>query len=277
MGFRDSPDPVTEADPKARLAALVSQAVRAAFPGAGETPVDLDRPKNADHGDFATNVALQLAKRVGMKPRDAALAIVAALGNAPEIAKTDIAGPGFINFTLSKASRFGVVPAIQAEGPDFGRGRSGEGRTIMVEFVSANPTGPLHVATDAGPRSATRSPRSSMAALEGAAGVLLQRRRQPDRQPRALASSSASARRRASAPGGMHDDWYRGDYIKDIARDYVAEYDEGRGRRRPEAIRRFAVAYLRGEQDAGPRAFGVKFDSYYLESSLYGDGVVDER
>ncbi|HQY48087.1 MAG TPA: arginine--tRNA ligase, partial [Usitatibacteraceae bacterium] len=136
---------MTAANPKTRLAELVAEAVRKAFPGSGEATVDLDRPKSADHGDFATNVALQLAKRVGMRPRDAAQAIVAALGGAPEIAKTDIAGPGFINFTLSKASRFGVVAAIQAAGAGFGRGRAGEGRTIMVEFVSANPTGPLHV------------------------------------------------------------------------------------------------------------------------------------
>ena len=268
---------MTEADPKARLAALVRQAVRTAFPEAGETPVDFDRPKNADHGDFATNVALQLAKRVGMKPRDAAQVIVAALGNAPEIAKTDIAGPGFINFTLSKASRFGVVEAIQADGADFGRGRSGEGRTIMVEFVSANPTGPLHVG------------HGRQAALGDAISTLLEWQRwkvlrefyynDAGNQIANLALSVQFRIREArglAAGADMHDDWYRGDYIKDIARDYVAEYPKDAAGDDLEAIRLFAVAYLRGEQDADLRAFGVKFDSYYLESSLYSDGKVDE-
>jgi arginyl-tRNA synthetase len=268
---------VTEADPKARLADLVAQAVRKAFPDAGAVTVDLDRPKNADHGDFATNVALQLAKRVGQKPRDAAQAILAALGAAPEIAKTDIAGPGFINFTLSRASRFGVVAAIQAAGADYGRGRSGEGRTIMVEFVSANPTGPLHVG------------HGRQAALGDAISSLLEWQRwkvlrefyynDAGNQIANLALSVQFRIREArglAAGADLHDDWYRGDYIKDIARDYVAEYPGDAAGDDLEAIRRFAVGYLRGEQDADLRAFGVKFDSYYLESSLYTDGLVEE-
>ncbi|MBL0142103.1 MAG: arginine--tRNA ligase [Betaproteobacteria bacterium] len=268
---------MTEADPKARLAALVTGAVRAAFPDAGDLAVDLDRPKNADHGDFATNVALQLAKRVGMKPRDAAQAIVTALGQAPEIAKTDIAGPGFINFTLSRASRFGVVCAIQAAASDFGRGRSGEGRTIMVEFVSANPTGPLHVG------------HGRQAALGDAISTLLESQRwkvlrefyynDAGNQIANLALSVQFRIREAKglvAAADMHDDWYRGDYIKDIARDYVAQEPADATGDDLEAIRKFAIAYLRGEQDADLRAFGVKFDSYFLESSLYTDGKVDE-
>ncbi|HEY4999827.1 MAG TPA: arginine--tRNA ligase, partial [Usitatibacter sp.] len=131
-------------DSKTRLAGLVEEAVRKAFPDA-DVPVELDRPKNADHGDFATNVALQLAKRVGRKPREAAEAIVAALVKSGEIAKAEIAGPGFINITLSAAARFAVIAEIHRAGRDFGRGETGAGRKIMVEFVSANPTGPLHV------------------------------------------------------------------------------------------------------------------------------------
>ena len=268
---------MTEADPKSRLAALVAGAVRAAFPDAGEATVELDRPKNADHGDFATNVALQLAKRVGMKPRDVAQAIVAALATAPEIAKTDIAGPGFINFTLSRASRFGVVAAVQAAAGDYGRGRAGEARTIMVEFVSANPTGPLHVG------------HGRQAALGDAISTILESQRwkvlrefyynDAGNQIANLALSVQFRIREARglvASGDMHDDWYRGDYIRDIARDYVAEYPQDADASDLDAIRRFAVAYLRGEQDADLRAFGVKFDSYYLESSLYTDGLVDE-
>ncbi|MGZ5661153.1 MAG: arginine--tRNA ligase domain-containing protein, partial [Usitatibacter sp.] len=131
-------------DSKARLAVLVQDAVRKAFPDA-EAVVELDRPKSADHGDFATNVALQIAKRVGKKPRDAAQAIVSALGASDEIAKAEIAGPGFINFTLSAATRFAVIAEIHREAGGYGRGNSGANRKILVEFVSANPTGPLHV------------------------------------------------------------------------------------------------------------------------------------
>ncbi len=265
------------ADPKARLADLVMQAVRKAFPDAGEATVDLERPKNADHGDFATNVALQLAKRVGMKPRDAAQAIVAALGGAPEIAKTEIAGPGFINFTLSKTSRFGVVDAIRAAGAAYGRGRSGEGRTIMVEFVSANPTGPLHVGH--GRQAALGDAISSLLEWQGWKVLREFYYNDAGNQIANLALSVQFRIREAAglaAGAEMHDDWYRGDYIRDIARDYVAENPKDAKGEDLDAIRRFAVAYLRGEQDADLRAFGVKFDSYYLESSLYTDGKVEE-
>ncbi|NJD88613.1 MAG: arginine--tRNA ligase [Betaproteobacteria bacterium] len=265
------------ADPKARLADLVMQAVRKAFPDAGEATVDLERPKNADHGDFATNVALQLAKRVGMKPRDAAQAIVAALGGAPEIAKTEIAGPGFINFTLSKTSRFGVVDAIRAAGAAYGRGRPGEGRTIMVEFVSANPTGPLHVGH--GRQAALGDAISSLLEWQGWKVLREFYYNDAGNQIANLALSVQFRIREAAglaAGAEMHDDWYRGDYIRDIARDYVAENPKDAKGEDLDAIRRFAVAYLRGEQDADLRAFGVKFDSYYLESSLYTEGKVEE-
>jgi arginyl-tRNA synthetase len=266
---------VTHADPKARLATLVAEAVRKAYPDCGEVAVDLDRPKNADHGDFATNVALQLAKRVGAKPRDAAAAIVAALAGVPEIAKTDIAGPGFINFTLSGASRFGVVSAILAAGGAFGRGSGGAGRTIMVEFVSANPTGPLHVG------------HGRQAALGDAISTLLEwqgwtvlREFYYNDAGNQIANLTLSVQYRIREHAGlaseMPKDGYHGDYIRDIARDYVAENPRDAAGDDLESIRRFAVAYLRGEQDADLRAFGVNFDSYYLESSLYGDGKVEE-
>jgi arginyl-tRNA synthetase len=268
---------VTEADPKARLAELVSEAVRKAFPDAGDARVDLDRPKNADHGDFASNVALQLAKRVGLKPREVAQAIVTALGAAPGIAKTEIAGPGFVNFTLSRASRFGVVAAIAQAGAAYGRGRSGEGRRIMVEFVSANPTGPLHVGH--GRQAALGDAISTLLEWQGWKVLREFYYNDAGNQIANLALSVQFRVREAAglaAGAGMHEDWYRGDYIRDIARDYVAENPTDAKGEDLEAIRRFAVAYLRGEQDADLRAFGVRFDSYYLESSLYTDGKVED-
>ena len=144
-GLDSSLAAVSSPDSKARLAGLVEQAVRPAFPEAPATPVEHDRPKNRDHGDFATNVALQLARHVGKKPRDVAGAIVAAIPANEAVARCDIAGPGFINFTLASESRFAVVAQVVAAGAAFGRSDANAGRKIMVEFVSANPTGPLHV------------------------------------------------------------------------------------------------------------------------------------
>ena len=266
---------MTPEDPKARLAALVLQAVQQAFPEAGTTAVDLDRPKNADHGDFASNIALQLAKRVGKKPREVAEAVVAALAGTPELAKTEIAGPGFINFTLSRASRFGVVTEALAKGAGFGRGRAGEGRTIMVEFVSANPTGPLHVGH--GRQAALGDAISSLLEWQGWKVLREFYYNDAGNQIANLALSvQHRVRELAGLAGEFPKDGYHGEYIRDIARDYAAENPADAKGEDLEALRKFAVAYLRGEQDADLRAFGVKFDSYYLESSLYTEGKVDE-
>ncbi|HET7729731.1 MAG TPA: arginine--tRNA ligase [Usitatibacter sp.] len=262
-------------DAKTRLAALVQEAVRSAFPDAADAAVDLERPKNAEHGDFATNVALQLAKRVGRKPRDVAAAVVGALPADALIAKADIAGPGFINFTLSVASRFAVVPAILDEGAAFGRGATGGDRRIMVEFVSANPTGPLHVG------------HGRQAALGDVISTLLQwqgwrvtREFYYNDAGNQIANLATSVQARIKESRGeaveMPKDGYHGDYIREIAREYVAAHFGDAAGNNLDQIRRFAVDYLRREQDIDLHAFGVKFDSYFLESSLYASGKVDE-
>ena len=263
------------ADPKARLAGLLSEAVQRAFPEAGDFAIELDRPRNADHGDFATNVALQLAKRVGRKPREAAEAIVAALPASDAILRADIAGPGFINFTLSGGLRFGVVPEILRSGEAFGRGEAGQHRRFMVEFVSANPTGPLHVG------------HGRQAALGDAISTLLEwqgwdvtREFYYNDAGNQIANLALSVQARVKQDRGepveMPRDGYHGDYIREIARAYVADRLGDAAGDDLEAIRHFAVDYLRREQDMDLRAFGVKFDSYFLESSLYSDGKVDE-
>ena len=263
------------ADPKARLAGLLAEAVQRAFPEAGECAIELDRPRNAEHGDFATNVALQLAKRVGRKPREAAEAIVAALPASDAILRADVAGPGFINFTLSGGMRFGVVGDILARGEAFGRAAAAEGRKIMVEFVSANPTGPLHVG------------HGRQAALGDAISTLLQwqgwdvtREFYYNDAGNQIANLGLSVQARIKEERGesveMPKDGYHGDYIREIARAYVADRLGDAAGDDLDAIRKFAVDYLRREQDMDLRAFGVKFDSYFLESSLYSDGKVDE-
>jgi arginyl-tRNA synthetase len=266
---------VPSPDSKTRLAGLVHEAVQKAFPGAGEIAVELDRPKSAEHGDFATNVALQLAKRVGRKPREAAEAILAALAPNVEIARADIAGPGFINFTLSVAARFAVVAEIHRRGAAFGRGDTGGGRKFMVEFVSANPTGPLHVG------------HGRQAALGDAISALLEwqgwrvtREFYYNDAGNQIANLALSVQARLKQARGeaveMPKDGYLGDYIAEIAREYAAGHSADAMGNDLEQIRRFAVAYLRNEQDIDLRAFGVKFDSYFLESSLYTDGKVEE-
>jgi arginyl-tRNA synthetase len=266
---------VSSPESRLRLAVLVQEAVNKAFPDAGEVAVVLDRPKNLEHGDFATNVALQLAKRVGRKPREAAEAIVAALPRDAEIASADIAGPGFINLRLSTQSRFRVVTEILAAAASFGRGSTGAHRRIVVEFVSANPTGPLHVG------------HGRQAALGDAISTLLEWQgwqvtrefyyNDAGNQIANLALSvQARLKQARGEPAEMPKDGYLGDYIRDIARDYAAEHFGDASGNDLDQIRRFAVEYLRREQDLDLRAFGVKFDSYFLESSLYTDGKVEE-
>jgi arginyl-tRNA synthetase len=262
-------------DPKSRLASLLAEAVRSAFPDAGDCPIELDRPRNAEHGDFATNVALQLAKRVGRKPRETAEAIVALLASSEFISRADIAGPGFINFTLSNDTRFGVVGEVLGKGEAFGRGHSGEGRRILVEFVSANPTGPLHVG------------HGRQAAIGDVISTLLQwqgwnvtREFYYNDAGNQIANLALSVQARIRQDRGqaveMPKDGYHGEYIREIAREYVADRLGDTNGDDLEAVRRFAVEYLRAEQDLDLRAFGVQFDSYFLESSLYTDGKVDE-
>ncbi len=262
-------------DPKALVAALVEQAVRTAFPDAGPPTLELERPKSAGHGDFATNVALQLAKRVGMKPRDVAQAIVAAMPPDTAVAKVEIAGPGFINVTLADTSRFAIVADIHRQGPAFGRGAAGGARKIMVEFVSANPTGPLHVGH--GRQAALGDVISTLLEWEG---WQVTREFYYNDAGNQIANLGLSVQARIQEAHGdaveMPKDGYLGDYIREIAREYTAAHFGDTAGRNLEQIRQFAVEYLRGEQDIDLNAFGVKFDNYFLESSLYTDGKVDE-
>jgi arginyl-tRNA synthetase len=266
---------VSPPDSKSSLAGLVEQAVRTAFPGTPAISIELERPKNREHGDYATNVALQLAKHVGRKPREVAGAIVAAMPGSDTVARCDIAGPGFINFTLAAGSRFAVVKEILAAGAAFGKSDRHAGHRIMVEFVSANPTGPLHVG------------HGRQAALGDAISTLLEwqgwrvtREFYYNDAGNQIANLAASVQVRIRQARGeqveMPKDGYMGDYIREIAREYVSAHFGDAAGNNLEQVRRFAVEYLRKEQDLDLNAFGVKFDSYFLESSLYADGKVDE-
>ena len=244
----------------------------------------LERTRDRKHGDFATNVALALAKSAGRKPRELATAIVQALPASPLIAKTEIAGPGFINFFLSPTAYHTELKAILDAGERYGRNDFGKGAKVMVEFVSANPTGPLHVGHGRG-----AAVGDCVARLLEATGWAVTREfyyNDAGAQIDNLARS-VQARCQNLEPDqpGWPEDGYRGEYIKDVAKAYLAKetvHADGRdwtAKGDPEdldALRRFAVEYLRHEQDLDLKAFGVSFDVYYLESSLYTEGKVEE-
>ena len=252
---------------------------------AGDAPAFvIERTKSRDHGDFATNAALLLAKLAGKKPRDLAVALVAALPADAGIAKVEIAGPGFINFFLSPAAYHAEVQRVFAQGRCYGSGNAGGGRTAGVEYVSANPTGPLHVGHG---RAAAIG--DCIARVLGANGWNVKREFYYNDAGAQIDNLAISVQARALGKGpddaGWPADGYRGDYIKDVAQAYLdgasVEVDGhsvvgAKDAHDLDAIRRFAVAWLRREQNADLAAFGVGFDVYFLESSLYADGKVEE-
>ena len=275
---------------KTLLHALVAQGIEA-LRAAGTVPADaatpdfvIERPKTREHGDFASNAAMLLAKAARSNPRALAQALVAALPASADVARVEIAGPGFINFHLAPGAWQREAATALREGSDYGRNGSGRGRVAGVEYVSANPTGPLHVGHG---RAAAIG--DCIARVLDANGWTVKREfyyNDAGVQIDNLARST-HARLQGLAPGDA--DWpadaYNGDYIQDVADAYLrgdtvqieghavaAARDIGD----IEAIRRFAVAYLRNEQNQDLAAFGVDFDVYFLESSLYTDGKVEQ-
>jgi arginyl-tRNA synthetase len=246
--------------------------------------VEVERTREAAHGDFATNIALQLAKPARRSPRQLAQAILEALPSSELVAKTEIAGPGFINFHLSPHAYQLELLRIFALGASYGYTKRGAGIRTVVEFVSANPTGPLHVGHG---RQAALG--DALAALLLSQGFEVSREYYYNDSGVQIHNLALSVQARAKGlkPGdaGWPQAAYNGSYIEDIANDFLAKKsvhaldgDTVKGTGKPddlEAVRRFAVAYLRAEQDADLQKFGVRFDVYYLESSLYGDGKVD--
>jgi arginyl-tRNA synthetase len=265
---------MTVIDPKSALEARLAAALEALVPGSPS--VVLERPKSPEHGDFATNAALTAAKAAKRPPRDVAQALVErARGDAAFealVEATDIAGPGFVNLRLKPHARQAIVARILRERGAFGRTRARAGERIMVEFVSANPTGPLHVGHG---RQAALG--DAIAALLEAQGATVSREFYYNDAGQQIQNLAVSVRARAKEllgeSGEFPDDGYRGEYIREIARAYLDE--RGPKLDDMEAIRAYAVAALRREQDRDLEAFGVRFDCYYLESSLYTDGRVD--
>ena len=233
--------------------------------------IAFERPKQAQHGDYACNVAMQLGKLLRRPPREVAQALVAALPASEWIERTEIAGPGFINIYLRPSAKREVVRKILSERAQFGRAETGRDERVIVEFVSANPTGPLHVGH--GRQAALGDAISSLLEARGFSVVREFYYNDAGVQIQNLALSVQSrARVLQGSDTAFPADGYHGEYIREIAERYLSS------RRNPddlEAVRRFSVAELRAEQDADLQAFGVRFDRYYLESSLYADGRVE--
>ena len=268
------------------LTTCLKKAVSAVLPEAQPTIV-LERPKVATHGDLATNVAMQLAKPAKRNPRELAQAIVDALMSDPVataiIAQAELAGPGFINFRLTHAARSAVLPLIAQQGDAYGRAPRKE-QKVLVEFVSANPTGPLHVGHA---RQAALG--DALCRLFDASGFEVSREFYYNDAGNQIHNLAISVQARARGLNTDSPDYpadgYKGEYIADIAKEFLAGASANASDGEPvqangdvadlDNIRRFAVSYLRHEQDLDLQAFGLAFDRYYLESSLYTSGRVE--
>ena len=268
------------------LLAALGAAIAEVAPG-GSVAAAFESPKQAAHGDLACTAAMPLAKALKKNPREVAAALVDALKRQGAVQRwvdaLEIAGPGFINLRLKAVAKQAIVAEVLAGGVEFGRQAARTDR-MLVEFVSANPTGPLHVghARQAALGDAicnlfeTQGWQVSREFYYNDAGVQI-----------ATLAASVQARLRGLKPGDA--DWpeaaYNGEYIADIAADFLAKktvqaddrtYTATGDPQDLDSIRQFAVAYLRHEQDLDLQAFGVRFDHYFLESSLYSSGRVDD-
>ncbi|MDN6180364.1 MAG: arginine--tRNA ligase [Halomonas subglaciescola] len=262
------------------ISALKHQGV---LPDDLQPTLKVDPTKDKAHGDYATNLALMLAKPAGMKPRELAEAIIEALPASDALQKTDIAGPGFINFFAATDAAAQVVAQVLDAGDTFGRSLVGQGEKVQVEFVSANPTGPLHVGHGRGAAIG-----DCLCRLLEATGFDVTREFYYNDAGAQIQNLARSVQARAKNLTPDDPSWpengYRGDYIVAVASDYlagrtvVADDREVTASADPDslsAIQDFAVAWLRREQDLDLKAFGVAFDVYFLESSLYDDGKVE--
>jgi arginyl-tRNA synthetase len=263
---------VTHAD---ALRAELSRAARTLGAPDDVSPI-LERPRDPSFGDWATNLAMTLAKPLGKKPRDIAEALIAAMDKASVgVTAAEIAGPGFLNFRLDPGFQARGLLTILESPETFGRLDIGHGARVVVEFVSANPTGPLHVG------------HGRQAALGDAISTLLEYTGwNVDREfyyndagaqiANLAKSTQAQVRAIGGAPLEIPEGGYHGDYIREIAERYVVAHPGDAAGEDLAAMQAFAVAALRHEQDLDMQAFGVKFDTYYLESSLYTDGSVNK-
>ena len=268
---------------KAHITDLLTSAASSIGADSTQATITLDRPKSAEHGDFSSNLAMMLAKPLRQNPRAIAEALIAALPKSEYIAKVEIAGAGFINFFLNAASQQTVISEILNAGDAFGRNNSGQKVKVQVEFVSANPTGPLHVGHGRG-----AAVGDCLARLLDANGWDVTREFYYNDAGAQIENLVISVQARcngvATDDASFPENGYRGDYIMDITQAFLAketvtaddmQVTASGDLNDVESIRSFAVAYLRHEQDLDLKAFQIKFDVFSLESALYTTGKVE--
>lgn len=243
----------------------------------------IERTRDVTHGDFASNLAMMLARELKSSPRQIAEKLIAALPSNPLIEKVEIAGAGFMNFTLSKDAYYNELNDVMLQQDKYGHNDSANGMKVQVEFVSANPTGPLHVGHGRG-----AAVGDSLARIMAANGYDVTKEFYYNDAGAQIDNLTLSVKSRIDGVTPDDASWpadgYRGDYIIEIANDFLAKKTVIADDRSIvasgdandlENIREFAVAYLRHEQDLDLQAFDVKFDNFFLESSVYKDGSVD--
>ena len=272
---------------KAHLTELLAQAAKSLTQNAdfdaSNLAIQLERPKNKNHGDFSTNLAMLLAKPPRQNPRAIAESLIQALPTSAYVEKVEIAGAGFINFYLGANAKQAVIALIAAQGEKFGHNQVGQGRKVQVEFVSANPTGPLHVGHGRG-----AAVGDCLARLLDANGWTVTREFYYNDAGVQIDNLTLSVQLRCKGVSPESADWpeagYRGDYIADVAKAYLnketvvaddIQVTANGDVENVESIRAFSVAYLRHEQDLDLKAFQIKFDVFSLESALYTDGKVE--
>jgi arginyl-tRNA synthetase len=234
--------------------------------------VTIERPRNPDHGDYATNLALQVAKKAGLKPRDFAEALAEAVAATDGVASAEVAGPGFLNFRLAAAAQGDIVRQVLDAGAAFGRGDALAGTKINLEFVSANPTGPIHLG---GTRWAAVG--DALGRVLGAQGAEVTREyyfndagAQIDRFVRSLIAAAKGE----PAP----EDGYAGGYINDIAAEVIKAEPSALSlpeAERHETFRRIGINLMFSEIKQSLHDFGTDFDVYFHENSLHESGAVD--
>lgn len=304
------------ADPKALLADLLRAALKSVAPEQADAAITLERPKQASHGDFASNLALQLAKPLRRNPRELAALLLAELPPSPLVAKTEVAGAGFINFTLASDSKTAVVKTVLAQGEAFGRGAR-KGAKVQVEYVSANPTGPLHVGHGRGAAYG-----ASLAAVLDAAGFDVTREYYVNDAGRQMDILALSTWLRYLALFGIEvafpPNAYQGAYVAEMAREMrdahadrfagvtlaqvladtpglpAAERKDDEAKAQREAhldalianakrllgedypfVHGFALNQQLGDCREDLDEFGVRFDKWFSEKSLFDTGLVE--
>lgn len=244
----------------------------------------LERPKSAAHGDFSCNLAMMLAKPLRQNPRAIAEQLINAIPQNDQIAKIEVAGAGFINFYLAADAKHAVVKSILEAGDQYGQNQTGKGEKVQVEFVSANPTGPLHVGHGRG-----AAVGDCLSRLLAANGWDVTREFYYNDAGAQIDNLTISVLARANGvstdDASFPENGYRGEYIADIAKAFLAkktivaddiEVTASGDLNDTESVRHFSVAYLRHEQDLDLRAFQIQFDVFSLESALYASGKVED-